>query len=53
LDSFKNITRSLDASRTNVTTSLQTTYGAFEATKGKEQPEKAGSCWQRLKMQVK
>jgi gliding motility-associated protein GldM len=42
LDSFKNITRSLDASRTNVTTSLTTTYSAFEATKLKEQPEKAG-----------
>lgn len=41
LDAFKNITRSLDASRTNVTTSLQTTYSAFEATKMKEQPEKA------------
>jgi hypothetical protein len=26
----------------NVTTSLQTTYSAFEATKLKEQPEKAG-----------
>ncbi|MEO3405356.1 gliding motility protein GldM [Mucilaginibacter sp. CAU 1740] len=41
LDAFKNITRSLDASRNNVTTSLQTTYSAFEATKMKEQPEKA------------
>lgn len=42
LDSFKNITRSLDASRTNVTTGLGNTYSAFEATKLKEQPEKAG-----------
>jgi gliding motility-associated protein GldM len=42
LDSFKNITRSLDASRGNVTNSLKTTYTAFEATKVKEQPEKAG-----------
>ncbi|RFZ82359.1 gliding motility protein GldM [Mucilaginibacter terrenus] len=42
LDSFKNITRSLDASRSNVTTSLNTTYNAFKSTKLKEDPEKAG-----------
>jgi len=41
LDAFRNITNSLDQSRTNVTTSLQSTYSAFEATKLKEQPEKA------------
>jgi gliding motility-associated protein GldM len=49
LDSFKNITKSLDASRTNVTTSLTTTYGAFEATKLKEQPEKAGMLLAKAK----
>ncbi|WP_183563232.1 gliding motility protein GldM [Mucilaginibacter sp. SP1R1] len=49
LDAFKNITTSLDQSRTNVTTSLQSTYSAFEATKLKEQPEKA----QRLEAQAK
>lgn len=49
LDSFKNITRSLDASRKNVTTSLTTTYGAFEATKLKEQPEKAGMLLAKAK----
>jgi gliding motility-associated protein GldM len=43
LDSFKNITKSLDASRTNVTTSLQNTYSAFEATKLKEQHDKAAA----------
>ncbi|WP_183555062.1 gliding motility protein GldM [Mucilaginibacter sp. AK015] len=42
LDSFRNITKSLDTSRDNVTNSLNTTYSAFEATKLKEQPEKAG-----------
>ena len=42
LDSFKNITRSLDASRTNVTTGLDNSYSGFKATKLKEQPEKAG-----------
>nr|WP_067061013.1 gliding motility protein GldM [Mucilaginibacter sp. L294] len=41
LDSFKNLSRSLDASRNNVTTGLQNTYSAFEATKLKEQQEKA------------
>ncbi|GAB2985100.1 gliding motility protein GldM [Mucilaginibacter puniceus] len=41
LDAFKNITNSLDQSRSNVTTSLDNTYTAFEATKLKEQPEKA------------
>jgi gliding motility-associated protein GldM len=49
LDSFKNITRSLDASRGNVTNSLQTTYSAFEATKLKEQPEKAGQLLAKAK----
>jgi gliding motility-associated protein GldM len=49
LDAFKNITSSLDQSRTNVTTSLQSTYSAFEATKLKEQPEKA----QKLEAQAK
>ncbi|MDB5129843.1 gliding motility protein GldM [Mucilaginibacter sp.] len=49
LDSFKNITRSLDASRGNVTNSLKTTYSAFEATKLKEQPEKAGQLLAKAK----
>ncbi|MFA6086868.1 gliding motility protein GldM [Mucilaginibacter sp.] len=53
LDSFKNITRSLDASRTNVTTSLKTTYSAFEATKLKEQPEKAGKLLAQAKEATK
>jgi gliding motility-associated protein GldM len=42
LDAFKNIKDSLDQSRTNVSTSLQTTYAAFEAKK-KDQPEKAAA----------
>jgi gliding motility-associated protein GldM len=41
LDSFRNITNSLDQSRKNVTTGLDNTYSSFEATKLKEQPEKA------------
>jgi gliding motility-associated protein GldM len=49
LDAFKNITNSLDQSRTNVTTSLDNTYSAFQATKLKEQPEKAGELLKRAK----
>ncbi len=41
LDAFRNITVSLDKSRGNVTTSIDNTYTAFEATKLKEQPERA------------
>jgi gliding motility-associated protein GldM len=53
LDSFKNITNSLDQSRTNVTTGLQSTYTGFEATKLKEQPEKAGQLLARSKEATK
>jgi len=49
LDAFKNITSSLDQSTKNVNASLQSTYSAFEATKLKEQPEKAA----RLEAQAK
>jgi gliding motility-associated protein GldM len=49
LDAFRNITNSLDQSRTNVTTSLQSTYSAFEATKLKEQPEKANQLLSKAK----
>lgn len=49
LDAFKNITSSLDQSTKNVNASLQSTYSAFEATKLKEQPEKAA----RLEGQAK
>jgi len=41
LDSFRNITNSLDQSTKNVSASLENTYSAFKATKLKEQPEKA------------
>src|SRR3954467_14939303 len=53
LDSFKNITNSLDQSRKNVTTSLQSTYTGFEATKLKEQPEKANLLLTRAKEATK
>jgi len=49
LDAFRNITNSLDQSTKNVNTSLQNTYNAFEATKLKEQPEKAQLLLNRAK----
>ncbi len=49
LDSFKNITNSLDQSRAKVKTSLDNTYPAFECSKMKEQPEKAAQLLARAK----
>lgn len=49
LDAFKNITNSLDASTRNVNTGLQNTYSAFEATKLKEQPERAKPIYDKAK----
>ena len=49
LDAFKNITDSLDKSRTNVTTGIDNTYTAFEQTKLKEQPERAKPFYTRAK----
>ena len=49
LDAFKNITDSLDKSRSNVTTSIENTYSAFENTKLKEQPERAKPIYTRAK----
>ncbi len=41
MDAFKNIRKSLDMSTANVDKGIQTTYSAFEATKLKEQKERA------------
>ncbi|MEO6149451.1 MAG: gliding motility protein GldM [Mucilaginibacter sp.] len=49
LDAFKNITDSLDQSRTNVTTGIDNTYSAFEKTKMKEQPDRAKPFYDRAK----
>jgi len=49
LDAFKNITNSLDKSRSNVTASIDNTYAAFEATKLKEQPERAKPIYAKAK----
>ena len=49
LDAFKNITISLDSSSKNVTNGVQTTFQTFEATKLKEQPERAAPILKRAK----
>jgi len=49
LDAFKNITNSLEASTKNVNTGLQATYSAFEATKLKEQAERAKPIYDKAK----
>ncbi|PWK77522.1 gliding motility-associated protein GldM [Mucilaginibacter oryzae] len=49
LDAFKNITNSLDASTKNVNTGLQATYSAFEATKLKEQADRAKPIYEKAK----
>ena len=49
LDAFKNITDSLDKSRGNVSTSIQSTYTAFEKTKLVQQPERAKPIYNRAK----
>jgi len=41
LDSFKNISDSLNASKTNVQTGITSAFTAFEATKLKDEPERA------------
>ena len=41
LDSFKNISDSLSASKTNVQTGINSTFTSFEQSKLKEQPERA------------
>src|SRR5260370_8246343 len=49
MDAFRNITVSLDKSRGNVTTSIDNTYTAFEATKLKDQPERAKPIYAKAK----
>ncbi|HEY4327263.1 MAG TPA: gliding motility protein GldM [Mucilaginibacter sp.] len=49
MDAFKNIRVSLDASTGNVDKGIQNTYTAFEATKLKEQTERAKPFYDRAK----
>src|SRR5450432_3460267 len=47
LDSFKNISDSLTASKTNVQTGIATTFKAFEASKLKDQHDRALPIYER------
>jgi len=49
LNAFKNISDSLNASKTNVQTGISNTYDAFEKTKLKEQPDRAKPFYDRAK----
>jgi len=49
MDAFKNIKKSLDSSTENVQKGIQSTYTTFEATKLKEQHERAKPIWDRAK----
>ena len=49
LNAFKNISDSLNASKTNVSTGIDKTFDAFEKTKLKEQPERAKPFYDKAK----
>eukprot|EP01037_Dinobryon_pediforme_P016039 gene16039-16208_t len=49
MDAFKNIKNSLDASTSNVDKGIQTTYSTFEATKLKEQHDRAKPIYDRAR----
>jgi gliding motility-associated protein GldM len=53
MDAFKNIRMSLDTSTVNVDKGIQTTYSAFEATKLKEQRDRALPILQRAQQASK
>ncbi|MBE7175356.1 MAG: gliding motility protein GldM [Mucilaginibacter polytrichastri] len=53
LDAFKNISDSLDKSRSNVETGINNTFQAFEATKLKEQAERAKPIYEKAKQASK
>lgn len=49
LDAFKNISDSLNISKSNVQTGIDNTFGSFEKTKLKDQPERAQPLYNRAK----
>ena len=49
LDAFKNINNSLEASKNNVSNSVDQLFGAFENTKLKEEPERARPIYEKAK----
>jgi gliding motility-associated protein GldM len=52
LDAFRNLTVSLETSTRNVQTTVDNTFASFEATKLKNEPERAKPVWERAQ-QVK
>lgn len=49
LDAFKYLTQSLNNSTENVQSNISTTFGAFEATKLKDEPDRARPAYERAK----
>lgn len=49
LEAFKTLTDSLETSATNVQSSVDATFQAFEATKLKEEPERAKPIYEKAK----
>lgn len=49
LEAFKNLTDSLNTSTENVQEGVQTTYASFEATKLKDEPERAKPIYEKAK----
>src|SRR5690606_4594793 len=49
LEAFKNLTDSLNTSTENVQSGVDITYAAFEATKLKDEPERARPIYERAK----
>jgi gliding motility-associated protein GldM len=50
LNAFKNINDSLDASKTNVTSSLDQLFSAFQNTELKNKPERAKPIWDKAQL---
>ncbi|MBM3400767.1 MAG: gliding motility protein GldM, partial [Bacteroidetes bacterium] len=50
LEAFKNLTDSLNASTQNVQIGVDATYASFEATKLKNEPERARPVYEKAKM---
>ena len=50
LDAFRNLTVSLETSTRNVQTTVDNTFASFEATKLKNEPERAKPVWDRAQL---
>ena len=50
LNAFKNLNDSLDASKTNISSSLQQSFDSFEAVELKNKPERAKPLWDKANL---